>query len=71
MPLVTIEVIKDVFAPEQKAAIISKITDAMVGVEGEAMRPHTWVRIVEIEQGDWGVGGRLLRAADLKAMAGG
>lgn len=71
MPLVTIEVIKDVFAAEQKAQIITKLTDAMVSIEGEAMRPHTWVRIVEIEQGDWGVGGHLLSAAHVKAMAGG
>jgi 4-oxalocrotonate tautomerase len=71
VPLVTIEVIKDVFAPEQRAAIITKITDAMVSIEGEPMRPHTWVRIVEIEQGDWGIGGHLLRAADVKAIAAG
>ena len=71
VPLVTIEVIKDVFAPEQKAAIITKITDAMVSIEGEALRGVTWVRIVEIEQGDWGIGGQLLRAADVKAMAAG
>ncbi len=70
MPLVTVEVIKDVFTPAQKKDIISKVTDAMVGVEGEALRPVTWVRIVEIEQGDWGIGGQALTAADVKAMAG-
>ncbi|WP_421933492.1 tautomerase family protein [Phenylobacterium sp.] len=71
MPLVTIEVIKDVFAPEQKAEMIAKVTDTMVGIEGEALRGVTWVRIVEIEQGDWGIGGQTLRAADVKAMAAG
>lgn len=71
MPLVTIEVIKDVFTPDQKKDIITRVTDTMVGIEGEALRGVTWVRIVEIEQGDWGVGGQLLTAAHIKAMAAG
>lgn len=69
MPLVTIDVIKDVFTPAQKQEIISKVTETMVGIEGEALRGVTWVRIVEVEQGDWGIGGQLLKAADVQAMA--
>jgi 4-oxalocrotonate tautomerase len=71
MPLVTIDVIRDVFTPDQKRALIEKVTDAMVAVEGEAMRPVTWVKINEIEQGDWGIGGRTLNAAAVHAMGGG
>ena len=41
----------------------------MASVEGEAMRPVTWVRVQEFEQGDWGIGGQRLRAADVHAMA--
>lgn len=70
MPLVTIDVIKDVFTPDQKRDLITNVTEAMIAVEGEAMRPVTWVRINEIEQGDWGIGGKLLGAADVHAMAG-
>jgi len=70
MPLVTIDVIKDVFTKDQKRELISQVTEAMVAVEGEAMRPVTWVRIKEVEQGDWGIGGQLLGAADVHAMAG-
>jgi 4-oxalocrotonate tautomerase len=69
MPLITVELIEDVFTPKQKEQIIAKVTDAMVGIEGEALRPVTWVRIVEIKQGDWGIGGKGLTAADVKAMA--
>ncbi|KCZ92868.1 tautomerase family protein [Hyphomonas johnsonii] len=69
MPLVTIDLIKDVFSPAQKADIISKVTETMVAIEGEALRSVTWVRIHEVEQGDWGIGGQLLRAADVHAMA--
>ena len=68
MPLVTIDVIKDVFTPDQKRELIAKVTEAMIEVEGEAMRPVTWVRITEVEQGDWGIGGKLLKAADVQAM---
>ncbi|MEO1041219.1 MAG: tautomerase family protein [Pseudomonadota bacterium] len=69
MPLVTIDVIKDVFSQEQKKSLITGVTEAMVAVEGEAMRPVTWVRINEVEQGDWAIGGQLLDAASVHAMA--
>lgn len=69
MPLVNIDVIKDVFTPDQKAEMIRRVTDAMVAVEGEALRGLTWVRIREIEQGDWAIGGKLLVAADVLAIA--
>lgn len=69
MPLVTIDLIKDVFTSEQKQDMIRKVTDTMVEIEGEALRGATWVRIVEIEQGDWGIGGQTLTAADVHAMA--
>ena len=68
MPLVTIDVIKDVFTPSQKKDLIDKVTAAMVEVEGESMRPVTWVRINEFESGDWAIGGKALRAADVQAI---
>ena len=71
MPMVTIDVIKDVFTPKQKQELIAKVTEAMVEVEGEAMRPVTWVRIQEFEGGNWAIGGKALRAADVHALAAG
>jgi 4-oxalocrotonate tautomerase len=71
MPLVTIEVIKDVFSPSQKRHMIEKVTDAMVAVEGEPLRSVTWVRVQEIQQGDWGIGGKTLTAGDVQALASG
>ena len=70
MPLVDIQLIKGVFTPEQKQHMIQKVTDAMVSIEGEAMRPVTWVRVQEIESGEWAIGGNPLTAADVKKMAG-
>ena len=69
MPLVDIEVIEGVFDDAQKAKMIQKVTDAMVEIEGEAMRGVTWVRVKEVRSGQWGIGGKGLSAADVKAMA--
>ena len=69
MPLVDIELIEGVFDNAQKQEMIRKVTDAMVAVEGEAMRGVTWVRIQEIAGGEWAIGGKSLTAADVKGMA--
>jgi len=71
MPLIDIQLIKGVFTPDQKKTMIERVTDAMVSVEGEAMRPVTWVRVQEIESGEWAIGGTPLTAGDVKAMAAG
>lgn len=71
MPLVTIDVIKNVFTPTQKKDLIAKVTEAMIDVEGENMRPVTWVRINEFEGGDWAIGGKPLQASDVHALAAG
>lgn len=69
MPLVTIDLIENVFTPSQKQQLIERVTDAMISVEGEAMRPVTWVRINEIAEGDWAIGGQLLSASAVHDMA--
>ena len=71
MPLVTIDVIKGVFTPAQKSELITHVTEAMVRVEGENMRPVTWVRVNEFESGDWAIGGKALSTADVHALAAG
>ena len=70
MPLIEVHVIENVFNAEQKRQMISKLTDAMVSIEGEAMRGVTWVRVHEVASGEWGIGGKALTAADVKAMQG-
>ncbi|MBA2124789.1 4-oxalocrotonate tautomerase [Hyphomicrobium methylovorum] len=70
MPLVDIELIEGVFDAAQKQEMIAKITDAMVEIEGEAMRGVTWVRIHEVASGHWGIGGKGLTTADVKAIQG-
>jgi 4-oxalocrotonate tautomerase len=68
MPLVDIQLIEGVFDKQQKQEMIRKVTDAMVAIEGEAMRGVTWVRIHETASGEWGIGGRGLTVADVRAM---
>ena len=41
MPLVDIEIIEGVFDQAQKARMIESVTNAMVEIEGEAMRGVT------------------------------
>jgi len=71
MPLVTIDLIEDVFTPDQKRDLIEKVTDAMIAVEGENMRQVTWVKINEIASGDWAIGRQPLATADVHALAAG
>ena len=52
MPLIEVHVIENVFNAEQKRQMISKLTDAMVSIEGENMRGVTWVKISEVASGD-------------------
>lgn len=68
MPLVDIQLIEGVFTGAQKREMIAKVTEAMVAIEGEAMRGITWVRIQELASGAWGVGGNALTADDVKAL---
>jgi 4-oxalocrotonate tautomerase len=71
MPMLNVKLIEGVFTPTQKQEMIRKLTDAMVSIEGEAMRPVTWVVIEEVKSGDWGMGGNPITTTDVKARAAG
>jgi 4-oxalocrotonate tautomerase len=70
MPLVTVKVIEGVFTQEQKKEMIHRITDTMVEIEGENLRPVTWVLVEEVLSGDWGIAGNGLTTADVHALQG-
>jgi 4-oxalocrotonate tautomerase len=69
MPLVHVKLVEGVFTEAQKREMVHKLTDAMISIEGETMRPVTWVIVEEIKSGDWGIGGKSLTTADVKALA--
>jgi 4-oxalocrotonate tautomerase len=68
MPLVSVKVIKGVFDAQQKQQMIGSLTEAMVDIEGEALRGVTMVTIEEVEGGDWGIGGQSMQASDVRQM---
>jgi 4-oxalocrotonate tautomerase len=71
MPLIQVKVIEGVFSEAQKGEMVRKLTDAMVSIEGENMRPVTWVVVEEVKSGNWGIGGKALTTGDVKALAAG
>jgi 4-oxalocrotonate tautomerase len=71
MPLIQVKVIEGVFTPEQKKEMVTKLTDAMVSIEGENMRPVTWVVIEDVRSGEWGIGGNAMTTEAVQALAAG
>jgi 4-oxalocrotonate tautomerase len=71
MPFVNVKVIQGVFDADQKREIVERLTDALVGIKGEAMREVTWVMCEEVQSGDWAIGGKPLSTEDVKALAAG
>jgi len=69
MPFVNIKIIEGVFNKEQKQEMIQKVTDTMVSIEGENMRPVTWVVVEEVKSGDWGIAGKGLSTEEVIALA--
>ena len=71
MPLIQVKVMEKVFTPAQKSQIIRKLTDAMVSIEGENMRPVTCVVIEEARSGEWGIGGEVMTTDVVHELAAG
>ena len=71
MALIDIHLIQGVFDDAQKTRMIEGVTDTMVRQGGPAMRGVTWVRVHELADGDWSIGGRPLTAADMKSLTDG
>ena len=71
MPLINVKLIEGVFDAGQKREIVTRLTDAMVAIEGENMRPVTWCVVREVGSGDWGIAGNALTTADVRALAAG
>jgi 4-oxalocrotonate tautomerase len=72
MPLIQIKLIEGVFTADQKQQMIENVTDAMVSVEGENMRPLTWVLVQEdVKSGDWGIGGQGATVEAVREIASG
>lgn len=68
MPLINVKLIKGAFDSNEKQEMIARLTDAMVEIEGEALRGVTWVTLEEVESGDWGMGGNGVTAQHVRDL---
>jgi 4-oxalocrotonate tautomerase len=66
MPIVHIHVVRGLFTAEQKRALISNVTDAVVAIEGEHIRELTRVKINEFASPDLTTALKLPRALAAK-----
>ena len=69
MPLIQVKLIDEVFTAAQKKEMITRLTDALVAIEGESMRPVTWVVIEEVRSGEWGIGGQPMTTQAVRELA--
>ena len=70
MPLVQIKGVGGYLTLEEKQTLISRVTDAVLSVEGEGLRDVTWVTIEDVDSGAWGVGGNPVTPGILREMSG-
>lgn len=68
MPFIDIKVIQGVFTPEEKRELVERVSEAVIEVEGEALRPVTTTALTETPSGEWAVGGQTYTAEDVKAL---
>ena len=68
MPLLNVKILEGVFTPKEKQEVIRKLTDTMVAIKGENIRPLTTVLLEEVKSGDWGAGGTAYSTADAKTL---
>ncbi|MCP4333453.1 MAG: 4-oxalocrotonate tautomerase [Gammaproteobacteria bacterium] len=61
MPFIEVKTIKDVFSAEEKPKIIEEITNIFGRMRGDEFAEGTWVVINELDDGNWGEGGAVLK----------
>lgn len=67
MPTVDIKVIEGVFSHDEQREMVERVSEAMIGVEGEALRDSTHVTLTETpREGAWAIGGQVLSADHVK-----
>ncbi len=71
MPFISVKVFEEELTPSQTADLISRVTEAVIPFVGEKLRQATWVVVEEVKNGAWGVGGKALGLADVRAIQAG
>ncbi len=70
MPFIEIKVIEGAFTHEEKRQMVQRVSEAVIAVEGEPLRPFTHTVITETPSGEWAIGGQSLTAEDVRAKRG-
>ncbi len=65
MSLITMKMIEGVYSPEQKKRLIHDLTEAVIGIAGEARRGVITVILEDVKSGDWGIGGQAFTTQDV------
>ena len=61
MPFIEVKTIKDVFSTEEKSQVIEEITSVFARMKGDEFAAGTWVVVNELDDGNWGEGGLVIR----------
>jgi 4-oxalocrotonate tautomerase len=69
MPLIQVKLMAGVFTAPQKREMVQRLSDALIEIAGENMRPLTSCTVEEVASGQWGIGGQPLTADDIRALA--
>lgn len=68
MPLVTIRALEGALTAAQREEMMVRVTDAVVAVQGEGVRPVTWVIFDEIRDRSIAVGGEVRSTAYVRGL---
>lgn len=72
MPFVQINLPAGSADQDRLRRMVEGVTDAVVAAEGgsEVIRQNTWVQIVEVADGGWGMAGHAYTLAEIQAATG-
>jgi 4-oxalocrotonate tautomerase len=62
MPFIEVKTIRGVFSSEEKSQMIEEITSVYARMKGDEFAAETWVVVNELDDGNWGEGGAVLKA---------
>jgi 4-oxalocrotonate tautomerase len=71
MSIITVRLIEGLLSTAQRQQLARTLTNAVVRIEGEAMRAVTWCVIEEVKNGNWTIGGQPLTRSDSRVISGG
>lgn len=71
MPLIDIHLIKGSTTPEQKRQMMEETTEMIGRVLNEPVKRLTWVRIIEVGEDEWMIGGEVFTLEHVRKLRAG